>query len=93
MNVDLEVKVNNDSDKDFLNLINKSVFRKTLNNVSKQREIKLVSANRKRIRLVAEPSYHTMKRFLEKSQALEINKTELKMNISVYLSLLILDMS
>ena len=92
MNVNLEVKVNNDSDNDFLNLINKSVFRKTLNNVSKQREIKLVSANRKRIRL-AEPSYHTIKRFLEKSQALEINKTELKMNISVYLGLLILDMS
>ena len=41
--------------------MNSSLFGKTLENVGKHRDIRLVTADRKRSRLVAEPNYHTTK--------------------------------
>ena len=46
-------------EKDFLKLINNSVFGKTMENVRKHRIIKLVTADRRRNQLVSEPTYHT----------------------------------
>ena len=43
--------------------MNNSVFGKTMENVRKQRDIKLVTADEKRNKLVSEPNYHTTKRF------------------------------
>ena len=41
--------------------MNNSVFGKTLENVSKNRDIKLVTTNKRRNQLVSEPNYHTRK--------------------------------
>ena len=38
-----------------------AVFRKTMENVRKHRDIKLVKTDYKRTKLVSEPNYHTMK--------------------------------
>ena len=43
--------------------MNNSAFGKTMENVRKQRDIKLVTADEKRNKLVSEPNYHTTKRF------------------------------
>ena len=40
-----------------------SVFKKTMENVRKHRDIKLVTADEKRRKLISEPDYHTTKRF------------------------------
>ena len=93
MNIEFGAKAKKNFEKDFLKFMNKSEFRKTLENVRRHRDISLVTANRKRIRLVAEQNYHTTKWFSEKLLALEKNKSELKMNLSVYLGLLILEIS
>ena len=62
-----------------------------MENVRTHRHIKLVTTNRKKIRLVAQPNFHTTKCFLER--LLEMNKTK-KKNIQVlYLGLSVLDMS
>ena len=45
--------------------MNNSVFGKTIENVRKHRDIKLITTEEKRIKLVSEPNYDTTKRFSE----------------------------
>ena len=63
MNINLSKAANNDSEKDFFKLINNSFFGKTMRNVRKLRDIKLVTTERRRNYLVSEPNYHTAKLF------------------------------
>ena len=46
-------------------LMNNAVFGKTMRNMGKHRDIKLVTTERRRNYLVSEPSYHTTKFFTE----------------------------
>ena len=73
--------------------MNNSVFGKTMENVRKHRDIKLVTTDVKRNKLVSEPNYHTTKRFSENLLAIEMKKTKVKMNKPVYLGMSILDIS
>ena len=70
-----------------------SVFGKTMENLRKHRDIKLVTTDEKRSKLISEPNYHTIKRFSENLLAIEMKKTKVKMNKPVYLGMLILDIS
>ena len=65
MNTDLRRKAKNNFEEDFLKLMNKSVFRKTMEKIRKQRDIKLVTTEKRRNYLVSEPYYHTTKFFTE----------------------------
>ena len=71
--------------------MNNSVVEKTMENVRKYRNIKLVTTERRRNYLVLEPNYHTTKFFTENLLAIEMKKTQILMNKPVYLGLLILD--
>ena len=73
--------------------MNNSVFQKTMENVKKHRDMKLVTTNEKRNNLVSEPNYHTTKQFSENLLATEMKKTKVKMNKPVYLGMSILDIS
>ena len=73
--------------------MNNSVFEKTLENVRKHRDIKLVTTEERRNKLVSEPNYHTTKHFSEKFLAIEMKKTKVKMNKPLYLRMSILDTS
>ena len=66
---------------------------KTMENVRKHRDIKLVTTERRRNYLVSEPNYHTAKFFTENLLAIEMNKTQILMNKFVYLGLLLLYLS
>ena len=79
--------------KDFFKLMNNSVFGKTMENMRKHRDIKLVTTDEKRNKLVSEPNYHTTKRFSENLLAIEMKKTKVKMNKPIYLGMSILDIS
>ena len=82
-----------DFEKDFFKLMNNSVFGKTMENVPNHRDIKLVTKNQKRNKLVSEPNYHTSKHFLEDLMAIEMRKTKVVMSKPVYLGQAILDIS
>ena len=93
MNTDLRKKAKNDFEKDFFKLMNNAVFGKTMENVRKHRDIKLVTTERRRNYLVSEPNYHTTKFFTENLLAIEMKKTEILMNKPVHLGLSILELS
>ena len=65
MNTDLRRKAKSNFEEDFLKLMNKTVFRKTMEKIRKQRDIKLVTTEKRRNYLVSEPYYHTTKFFTE----------------------------
>ena len=73
--------------------LNNSVFGKTMENIRKHRDIKLVTTDKKRSKLVSEPNYHTMNYISEDLSITEMNKTSVKMNKPIYLVLSILDIS
>ena len=76
LNTKLGKEAKNDFEKYFFKLINNSVFGKTIENVRKHRDIKLVATDEKRNKLVSEPNYHTTKRFSENLLATEMKKEQ-----------------
>ena len=60
--------------------MNNTVFEKTIGNVRKHRDIKLVATERRRTSLVSEPNFHTTKFITEILLAIEMEKTEILMN-------------
>ena len=63
---------------------------KTMESVTKNKDIILVTTQRRRNYLVPEQNFHTAKFFTEKLLAIQIKKTEILMNKPVYLGLSIL---
>ena len=73
--------------------MNNPVFRKTMENVRKHRDIKLVTTDRRRNQLVSKPNHHTSKYSSENLIAIEMKKAKVKMKKLVYLGMSILDIS
>ena len=69
------------------------MFGKAMENVRKHRDIKLVTTEEQRIKLVSEPNYHAAKQLSENLLAIEMKKTKVKMNKPIYLGMSILDIS
>ena len=93
MNTELRELAKNDFEKDVFKLMNNSVFGKTMENIRKHRDIKLVTTNKRRSKLVSEPNYHTINYISDDLSIIEMNKTKVKMNKPIYLGLSILEIS
>ena len=59
--------------------MNNAVFGKTMENVRKHRDVKLVKTDHKRNKLVSEANYHTMKLISEYLLIIEMKKVKVKM--------------
>ena len=70
----------NDFEKDFLKLMNNSVFGKTMGNVRNPRDIRLVTTDKRRSILASKPNYHSTKYISKDLLIMEMKKTEVKMN-------------
>ena len=92
-NTELHKNALNDFEKDFFKLMNNVVFGKTMENVRKHRDIKLVKTDKKRNKVVSEPNYHTIKLIDDNLAIIEMRKVKVKMNKAIYLGLSILDIS
>ena len=87
MNTELRKAAKNDFEKDLFKLMNNSVFGKRMENIRKHRDIKLVTTDKKRSKLVSEPNYHTINLILEDLSIIEMKKTKVKMIKPIYLGL------
>ena len=90
MNTDLRNKVKNYFEKYFFNRMNNAVFRKSMENVKKHRDIILVMIKVKRIFLVSEPRNQL---FSENLLAMEMRKTQILLNKPVCFELSMLELS
>ena len=70
-------KQKNSFEKDSLKLINNSVFRITMENVRKSRDIKLLTTERGKNYLVSEPNYCTANFFYRKCISNRNEKTQI----------------
>ena len=93
MNNKLRTETKNEFEKYFFKLMNNAVFGKTMENMRKHRDIKLVTTERRINYLLSGPNYHTTKFFTKNLLAIEIKKTQIVMNKPVYLGLSTLDIS
>ena len=64
-----------------------------MENVRNHRDIKTVTTNEKRRKLVSECNYDTTKYISENLLIIEIKKTDIKMNKPIYLGISILDIN
>ena len=74
-------------------LMNSSVFERTMENVRKHRDIKLVTTDKRRNQLLLEPNYYTTNYILENLLAIQMKKAKVRMNKQLYLGFPTLEFS
>ena len=92
-NTQLRTKATNDFEKDFFKLMNNSVFGKTMENIRKHRNIKLVTTEEKYLHTVMKPNFKSGVRFDENLMGCEMGNIKVVMKKPVYLGQAILDLS
>ena len=89
----LRTAAKNDFEKDFYKLMNNSVFEKTMENIRKHRNIKLITNREAYLKAVMKPNFKSGVLFGENLMGCEMGKIKVVMNKPVYLGQAILDLS
>ncbi|XP_063388138.1 uncharacterized protein LOC134674022 [Cydia fagiglandana] len=99
LNTHMRSQASSDFEKDFFKLMNNSVFGKTMENVAKRVNVKLLNnwENRGKMQgvqsLIAKPEFHSLSIFSENLVAVQLNKTRIFYNKPIYLGFCVLDVS
>ena len=92
-NTQLRTLATNDFEKDFFKLMNNSVFGKTMENIRKHRNIKLVTNKAQYLETVMKPNFKSGVLFGENLMGCEMGKIKVVMKKPVYFGQAILDLS
>ncbi|XP_071152225.1 uncharacterized protein [Mytilus edulis] len=83
----------NEFEKDFFKLMNNAVFGKTMENLRKRTDIKLLNDQSKDRKLISKPTLHAFKIFNDDLVAVHMLKQRLYLNRPIYVGFTILDLS
>ena len=92
-NTELRKRAKKDFEKDFFKLMNNAAFGKTMENIRKQKDIKLVTNEKVYLRMVMKPNFKYGVLFGENLMGREMGKIKVVMNKPVHLGQAILDLS
>ena len=92
-NTEKRKSAKNDFEKDFFKLMNNSVFGKTMENIRKRVDVRLVTDENKLLKLASKPTYVSSKIFNENLVAVHKIKETLTLNRPAYVGMCILDLS
>ena len=97
LNTEFRKKAKSAFEKDFYKLMNNSVFGKTMENIRKRVDIKIVrtegSENEKIRKIIAKPNFNRRVKFSDDLSAIHVNKTKLTLNKPIYVGMSVLDLS
>ena len=92
-NTNKRVNANNSFEKDFFKLMNNSVFGKTMENLRKRVDVRLITNEKKLLKMTSKPTYVSSKIFNENLVAIHKIKETLTLNRPAYIGMCILDLS
>ena len=92
-NTEKRKNAKNSFEKDFFKLMNNSVFGKTMENLRKRVDVRLVTNEKKLLKLTSKPTYVSSKIFNENLVAVHKIKEILTLNRPAYVGMCILDLS
>ena len=92
LNTRLRKDAKNEFEKDFFKLMNNSVFGKTMENIRNHKDMKSVTSDEKYLKYAMKPNFKNGHPFSKHLFAVEMGKTEIKMNKPVYLGQAILEL-
>ena len=93
MNTRLRTNSKNNFESNFFKLMNNSVFGKTIENIRKRTDIKLVTTEKQVERCIYQPNYIHRTAFSDSLVVIHMARTKLYFNKPVYLGMCILDLS
>ena len=95
-NINLRIeacKAKNKFEEEFFKLMNNSVYGKTIENIRKRQNVKLVDDRKKALNLSSKPNFDRATIFDENLVAIHMKKTEIYFNKPIYVGQAILDIS
>ena len=92
-NTKKRTQAKNSFEKDFFKLMNNSVFGKTMENIRKRVDVRLITDEKKLLKMVSKPTYVSSKIFNENLVAVHKIKETLTLNRPAYTGMCILDLS
>ena len=93
LNTNLRTQGKNDFEKDFFKLMNNSVFGKTMENIRKRVDVRLVNNQYKAKKFISKPNIKRWTAFDENLIAVHLKKTKLVFDKPIYCGMAILDIS
>ena len=92
-NTQERTQAKNSFEKDFFKLMNNSVFGKTMENIRKRVDVRLITDEKKLLKMASKPTYVSSKIFNENLVAVHKIKETLTLNRPAYVGMCILDLS
>ena len=89
LNTKLRTAAKSKLEKNFFKLLSNSAFGKAMENITNQTDMKLVKSREKYAKYVMKPNFKDRHPFSKKLVVVEMGKTEIKMNKSVNLTMII----
>jgi len=92
-NQEMRAQASNDEEADFYKLMNNSLYGKTVENLKKRTNIKLVQDIKKLQELINKPHLLDVRVFSEELAAVELQKTQLRIDRQFYIGFTVLDLA